>query len=146
MIHLTDVDSNRSGRSSEILGAQLINQLIDYLNKQLINYYCNNYCLITSYISSPSIFITRSSFADLIDHVRRHCSIIIEPNADVRKHWNLQSQDSLPFLLLFGNNHVSYYLICGICLRHFLWNSFITYNQKYCLNGTGVRAYVFGRV
>ena len=95
---------------------QLINQLIDYLSTQLVNYYCINQCLTTSDISWPSIFITRYSIPNLTDHVRRHRSIIIEPNADIRKHWNLLSQDSLPVSFLPGGYHVSYYCIIYRCL------------------------------
>ena len=63
-----------------------------------------------------SIFITRFSIANLVDHVRRRCSIILEPNADIRKHWNLRSQYLLPVSLLPGGYHVSYYCIIYHCL------------------------------
>ena len=41
--------------------------------------------LTTSDISSPSIFLTRSSIANFIHHVRRRRSIIIEINPDINQ-------------------------------------------------------------
>ena len=38
---------------------------------------------MTSDISSPSIFLIRSSIADLTDHIRRRRSVISETNPDI---------------------------------------------------------------